>query len=227
MLGAVPDVEMTTPEVKCAFVRYVDGVDLGKLPETQRILFRKEVARDWVLRLVMGDYDGHGLNFKVGANGRVFPYDRNLADVLCENRTTLLRVLGKAELAADPVLLRQDLMKLMRWRLDVMMGTDAMSRNAPLYHQLDRAHQHMTYEDFQDTIRIMQGWDEAFIKAQLGDAFGNRAGEAAKLIKARIDCLEALLSDPKLFPKLPGAPTPSTVLLPRLQHTAPNLAKAA
>ena len=241
ILGSVPDtkmatpkvkpafvrIEMTTPEVKCVFVRYVDGVDLGKLPEAQRILFRQKIARDWLLRLVLGDFDGHGLNFKVSPNGDVFSIDRNLADVLAENRITLLRVLGKTELSTDPVQLREDLTKLMKWHLDVMMGTDPMVQNNPLYHQLKRAHQHMTYEDFAKEVEAMQGWDEAFITRELGDAFGKRTAEAAKLIKARIDCLEPLLSDPKVFPALPGAPAPAAAVLPWLHRPAQEYALAA
>ncbi|MGC9318122.1 MAG: hypothetical protein ACP5KN_08815, partial [Armatimonadota bacterium] len=218
----VTGIKMTTPEVQGVFVRFVEGTDLGTLPEAQRIIMRRAVARDMVLRLIVGDYDGHGLNYKIGPNGRAFPFDRNLADVLAENPMALARALpGENALSTDPVVRQEQLTKLMKWRLDIMTGVDPLVQNRPLYQYLKQVHSHLTWEDFAETLQTLRSWDEAFIARQLGDAFGSQNARAAELIRARIECLDDVLSR---FPKLPAAPAPSSASLPRVQ---PLLLKAA
>ena len=231
-LQTMTGVKMKLPELQeGVFIRYVEGVDLGhdSIPMAQRIIFRKQVARDWALRLVLGDYDGHGLNFKIAPNGELFALDRNLTNILGLDEERLLKlldkntvqgILGGDALSSDPVEAQRQMMKL---RLAVMMGSEG--HRFEVYTRLRNVHQHLNYGDFAETVEAMQKWDRAFIKTQLGDVFGDQTEAAVVMIQKRIGVLKEVLE--VKFPELPAAPSPSSARMPRKRWAIYALRPAA
>ena len=231
-LQTMQGVKMKLPKLQeGVFIRYVEGVDLGdaSIPMAQRIFFRKQVARDWALRLVLGDYDGHGLNFKIAPNGEVFAIDRNLANILGLNeerllkildKNTVLSVLGTDTLSSNPVEAQRQMMKL---RLALMMGAEG--HRFPVYTRLRNVHQHLSYDDFATTVQAMQKWDRAFIRTQLGDVFGDQTEAAVDMIQGRIGILKETLE--AKFPKLPAAPSASSARMHRKRWPTDALRLAA
>jgi hypothetical protein len=230
-MGAMKQVKMNLPEQEGVFVRFVEGIDLGhdSIPEAQRIIFRKKVARDWALRLILGDYDGHGLNYKISPNGEVFSIDRNLSNILGINeekllqileKKTLLYVIGSDTLSSDPIEAQRQLMKL---RLAIMMGSEG--NRFEVYKRLQYVHQHLTYNDFAETVSTMKAWDRTYIRNLLGDTFGDQTEAAVDMIKKRIDVLEDVLQSK--FTEIPVDLLSSSGMLTPLKHVLYELQLAA
>ncbi len=209
--GEVLETVPTTMRMKEAdgvFVRFIEGQDLINFTDAERIVLKREVAKDWVLRLLIGDYDAHALNFKVAPNAEVIPLDRNLADILEIREGMLQRVLGTSALSTNPPEMQIEIEKLMRARLQILCGR--VGGNNRHYQCMGRIAEQMTYEDFKGAVEKVQKWDRDFLRKQVGDAMGGDTERALDVLEARVRCMK------KVLEALPEVMTePVTSFLPR------------
>jgi hypothetical protein len=116
--------------------------ELWELPEYVAIAYRKEYARQRVLRAWLGDADGHLRNMFRGDDGRLYQLDFDQA-TLNGKRTRLL--LGAPD---DPGEF-----------METMLLTPAMagpSRNGALQRMIGRMDQEISYADMASTVAAIQ-----------------------------------------------------------------------
>jgi hypothetical protein len=199
---------LATDETEGAFIRYVEGQSLADCKLLERIVLKKQVARDMVLRALVGDRDGHALNYKL-ANGRVRPFDRNLTDFL-DQEDWLKDYL--AQFPNDTA--EQATLRAMTWRLRFAMT----HKERECYKAMADLMEHMVYEDFAETIEIVKSWNRQKLAALIGDTFGKDTDRILDIMEARIRVMDKVFQntfDPVEKIIEPGSgeiPTPEAAL---------------
>jgi len=174
------------PEVEGVFIRYVEGKTLFDCSHAERIAMKKQIARDMVLRALVGDRDGHSLNYKLGPDGILRPLDRNFADFLDEEA---FRALQGQSLSLDPARMEEQIAKIMRWRLR-FPDTLLSNPNATAYHPMSELLPHFVYEDFAETIAKVKTWNRDFLAKLIGNAFGDDTERVLDIMEVRIRVME-------------------------------------
>jgi hypothetical protein len=204
-LGAVPKIKMNVPEVEGIFVRNFEGTDLYNFTDVERIVLKKQIAQQWALRLLVGDYDGHAFNIKVGPDGKPGTIDWNLADLLEEGKgVDLVTLLGKPDVATDPAGLAADVETLMRHRLSILQGKVRGAR--PHYQCMQHVAEQVVFEDFSEALNAINKLDRTTVKQLIGDTYGDQTERVLDVLEARVRCMKGVLEDsfPSIQALLPG-----------------------
>ncbi len=189
-------------------MRYAHGVDLAEALQQfpgMRSAVKSDIAADWAFSAWVGDYDRHRRNYRVGTRGTP-AIDRNLANPgELHNDNFQLEMLITDGLSAEPTRKRDQIMELMRRRLDFCkdhQGND-------LYGTMLQIERQMTFEDMAGAIDDIMAIPEQEILAKLTPVYGDKANDVLEVLLIRRECLKEVLG--QRYPSV-GIPTPQTSL---------------
>lgn len=175
-------------KVKGALVRVVEGDELLDCDDAYRVALKEEIARDWVLRAFLGDYDGHAKNFRVATDGRLVGFDHNLANLDEGNPAAIYRVIGQTQLSADPARRTAQIAQLMEDRVHTMFKTDRK-----IYEAMVPVARQITFEDMQATVRKIQALSPEVLEKCLKPHYGARTKDVMEILESRRECLEDVM----------------------------------
>ncbi len=182
-------------EVEGFLVRAVEGKELREMNEATILALKEDYAKQRVLRLWLGDSDGHLGNILLTAEGHLLPIDFDFASL---KRDGVLRQAGRKN--DSPKEFLEDVLgfpALIRER----MPTHA---SAPLYTWLDRIDGMLNYDDMAGTVKAIKDLcgekDGDALREMLRQAMPEeKVKEAFEALTERAVLLEEVLQ--KKFPQ--------------------------
>ncbi len=154
-------------EVEGFLVRAAEGKELMEMTEATILALKEDYAKQRVLRLWMGDTDGHLRNILITPEGRLLPIDFDFGSLKKDGkiRQAVMDTSSQKEFLENVLNFPAGVRQVNEQRIKLGLGEHG---SAPLYTWLDRLDGMLSYDEMAGTVKAIK------------DLCGERNGEALK-----------------------------------------------